>query len=85
MNLSTYLADAINRLRKTPSIDLFIDLRYYELGKLFPHDVFAVAQASADFFDEALSHLNGQPFDKTDGEPSLYEANYRRWIIKHRP
>ncbi len=43
-----------------------------------------MGQATLDFFDVALSHLNGQPFEKTQTEPSTYEMSYRRWIESHR-
>jgi len=84
MILATHLRSCIDRLRENPSLDLFLDLRYRELRALFPHDTFSVGQASLDFFDTAVAHLNGVPFAKTEGEPSVYEANYRRWIVKHR-
>jgi hypothetical protein len=86
MTLAAYLINCSQKLRDNPSIalDLFLDLRYRELRALFPHDTFSVGQASLDFFDTALAHLNGVPFAKTEGEPSVYEANYRRWIVKHR-
>lgn len=64
-------------------IDRFIDLRYKVLADQFPHGIFSVGQASLDFFEKALGHLDGQPFDKID-EPSSYEMNYRRWIGSHR-
>lgn len=89
MNLSSYLADAARRLRESRSLDLFMELRYHELARMFPHDVFSVGQASLDFFDRALANLNGAPFDEPtkDGQPppkpSEYEANYRRWIGAH--
>lgn len=84
MNLAIYLLGCARRLRENPSLDLFLDLRYRALGEAFPHDTFSVAQATPDFFDVAISHLGGQPFAKTDGKPSAYEANYRRWIELHR-
>ncbi len=34
MSLATYLLDCQSRLRANPSLDLFLDLRYRELGRL---------------------------------------------------
>ncbi len=84
MILAVYLLSCARRLRENPSLDLFISLRYHELGEAFPHDTFSVGQATLDFFEVALSHLGGQPFAATNGKPSTYEANYRRWIQAHR-
>lgn len=86
MILAVYLLNCAHKLRDNPGIrlDLFLDLRYRDLALAFPHDTFSVGQASLDFFDVALSHMGGQPFDKTDGPPSIYEMNYRRWIEAHR-
>lgn len=84
MTLHTYLTNAADRLRESRSIDLFLEMRYHELARLFPHDTFSVGQASLDFFDTALAHLNGEPFAKGDGEPSIYEMNYRKWIKSYK-
>ncbi len=64
------------------SIDEFIELRYYVLGRLFPHDTFSVGQGTMDFFQRLHGHLNGEPFEKMD-KPSEYEMNYRRWVEGH--
>lgn len=89
MTLAVYLllcARRLHDLRGTPvlALDLFLQMRYHDLGQAFPHDTFSVGQATLDFFDVAVGHLGGQPFGKTDGPPSIYEANYRRWIEMHR-
>jgi hypothetical protein len=84
MSLRDFLLQAHSRLHHERSLDLFLHLRYRELGHLFPHGVFSVGQASLDFFDTALAHLNGAPFDDSKEKPSEYEMNYRRWILSHR-
>lgn len=65
-------------------ISRFIELRYHGLAQAFPHGTFSVAQASLDFFEVALTHLDGAPFAGPDKEQSEYELNYRRWIRQHR-
>jgi hypothetical protein len=85
-HLSGFLADAAFEVEHEPvatRIARFIELRYHTLSRLFPHDVFSVGQASLDFFDKALTHVEGAPFDEIHGggKPSVYEANYRSWIL----
>ncbi len=83
MSLSAYLAECIAALKAAPSIDLFIRLRYYDLIARYPHGIFSVGQAHISFFDKALAHLHGAPFDSMY-QPSVYEMNYRRWIEANR-
>ena len=84
MDLHFFCVEAIAKLRGSPNaLDLFLDLRYHQMGRLFPHDIFSVAQANLDFFERVLAHLGGEPYPKSDEKPSIYEMNYRRWIQSH--
>ena len=65
------------------SLSEFMELRYWVLYRAFPHDAFSVAYATGDFFQRLLSHLDGAPFEKMEN-PSVYEMNYRRWVLDNR-
>lgn len=91
MSLAPFLHTAILSIHDAGDrISRFIELRYHALATAFPHGTFSVAQASPDFFEVALVHLEGAPFVDAKGEPapdrdqSEYELNYRRWIRQHR-
>jgi hypothetical protein len=71
-------------LAKGPlSLSEFMELRYWVLYRAFPHDIFSVGQGTTDFFQRLLSHLDGAPFEKMEN-PSVYEMNYRRWVLDNR-
>lgn len=82
--LGSFLREATAKIKQSEDkLATFIELRYYIMARLSPHDTFSVGQATLDFFETALAHLEGASFGGNDSEQSEYEKNYRRWIRAH--
>jgi hypothetical protein len=64
----------------------FLRLRYDEMGRLFPHDVFSVQEATPDFFAETARYLTtGIPENRPgikpeDAKHDIYWRRYRDWM-----
>lgn len=81
MKLSEYCAICAEKLRNNRNYSAFIEIRYYEMSKLFPHKPFSVDQGTDDFFEITLDYLNGAEFPEYTSE---YHTNYFNWIKKYR-
>ena len=68
-------------------IGTFLRLRYDEMGRLFPHDVFSVQEATPDFFAETVRYLTADIPDNRpgikpeDAKHDIYWRRYRDWMI----
>lgn len=79
MKLIQWLRGAIKRLEASnDKISTFLQLRYDEMNRLFPHDTFGNDRVTLSFFEDTISDLND--IHLKISSDSLYEANYKRWI-----
>ena len=64
----------------------FLRLRYDEMSRLFPHEVFSVQEATPDFFSETIRYLISEIPDTRpgvkpeDAKHDIYWRRYRDWM-----
>lgn len=59
----------------------FVDWRYHQFNRFFPHQPFTIAEGDMNFFEKTLDYLkNPSTIPLIDKETLPYKKNYIEWL-----